>query len=405
MTTLSEAPAQRWHELDAVRAFALLLGVVLHGVMSFMTPRIWIVGDVSTDAGFNIAFYVIHMFRMTTFFVLAGFFARMMLQKRGLGGFIGNRLKRIAIPLVAFWPIVMFAIVAMMIIANMPAPGTAAAAAPPPPPPGFDAKTFPLTHLWFLYVLLLLYAGVVVVKIVTDVLHVGGFLGRILDGVVAALTRTDLISVLLIMPVAAAFYFNDKWLPWFGITTPDTGLLPNITAIAAFVTAFTFGWWLNRRSDLIDHLASRFWLYGLSALVGTWWCLKLVGILPVWRPVAGHDQPMYCLLYPLTTWSWAFFLIGAARRFLKTENPAFRYLADASYWVFIMHIPVLLVLQYLVKDLAWPAEPKAAIVLIGTMSVCLLSYQLLVRYTFIGTILNGRRRKDKTAAVAQEITA
>lgn len=387
----------RWHDLDAVRAFALLLGVVLHGVMSFMEPRVWIIADTHPDAGFDIAFYVIHIFRMTTFFVLAGFFARMMVQKKGVGAFIGNRLKRVALPLVAFWPLVMTAIIAMLIIANPLAPG-----ATPPPPPPLSVATFPLTHLWFLYALLWLYTGAILIKLVTDILHVGGVLGRALDSIVALLTRTDMISALLMLPLAATFYVNDKWVMWFGIVTPDTGLIPNATAMAAFVTAFAFGWWLNRRADLIDHLASRFWLYGLSALIGTWWCLKLAGPSPVLTPVAGHDHPIYCLLYPLTVWSWTLFFIGAARRFLKGENPLIRYLADASYWVYIVHIPLLLVLQYLVKDLAWPAEPKAAVVLIGTITIALLSYQLLVRYSFIGTILNGRRRKSKRISDGQE---
>jgi glucan biosynthesis protein C len=403
MSELSASPAQRWHELDAVRAFALLLGVVLHGVMSFMTPRVWIVADTATDPAFNIAFYVIHIFRMVTFFVLAGFFARMMLQKRGVGGFIANRLKRIALPLVVFWPLVIASIVVVMIIANAPAPGTPAV--PPPPPPAFNDHTFPLTHLWFLYALLLLYIGALVVKIVTDILHVGGVLGRLLDGIVAGLVRTDLISAVLILPVAAAFYVNDSWTMWFGVATPDTGFYPNTAAVAAFTTAFAFGWWLNRRSDLIDHLAGRFWLYGISAAVGTWLCLKLAGTSPVLTPTAGHDHPLYCLLYPLTTWSWTFFLIGGARRFLSGANCVSRYLADSSYWVFIVHVPILLVLQYLVKDLSWPVEAKAVAVLWGTFAIALLTYQILVRHTFIGSLLNGRRRKGKTAPVAEAALA
>jgi len=403
MRELSASPAGRWHELDAVRAFALLLGVVLHGVMSFMTPRIWIVADAATDPGFNIAFYVIHMFRMVTFFVLAGFFARMILQKRGTGGFIVNRLKRIALPLVVFWPLVMAAIIAVMIVANAPAPG--AAAAPPPPPPAFNDHTFPLTHLWFLYALLLLYAGTVVVKVVTDVLHVGGMLGRALDSVIAGLVRTDLITAALIFPTAAAFYFNTSWMMWFGVATPDTGLYPNAAAVAAFTTAFAFGWWLNRRSDLIDHLAKRFWLYGVGAAVGTWWCLNLAGTSPVLAPTAGHGHPIYCLLYPLTTWSWSFFLIGTARRFMTRENCVSRYLADASYWVFIVHVPILLVLQDLVQDLPWSPEPKAALVLAGTFSIAIVSYQILVRHTIVGWLLNGRRRKGRAAMAAREAIA
>ena len=404
MTVSTIASGQRWHELDAVRAFALLLGVALHGAMSFMSPRIWLVDDVSHSTGINVLFYVIHMFRMTTFFVLAGFFARMMLQKRGIGGFVTNRLKRIAIPLVAFWPLIMASIIAVAIVANMPAPGTPAA--PPPPPPALSVATFPLTHLWFLYALLLLYTGAIVVKVITDVLHVGGVLDRLLDSVVRALTRTDMISALLILPVATTFYFNDHWMMWLGVMTPDTGLVPNSMAIAAFTMAFTFGWWLNRSSDLLGHLAGRTWLYGFSAVVGTALCLAMVGPSPVLMPTAGHDHLLYILIYPLTAWSWTLFLIGGAHAVLKRENPVIRYLADASYWIYVVHVPVLLGLQYAVKTIDLPAELKFAGIVIATVLIALGSYAVVVRYTFIGAILNGRRRKAKADPKAkQEVPA
>lgn len=400
MTTSVSSGGERWHDLDAVRAFALFLGIVLHGVMSFMEPRFWVVADVATSTGANVTFYVIHMFRMITFFVLAGFFARLLLQKRDnkIGAFLGNRLKRVGIPLVAFWPIVLPAIITILILANMPAPGSAAAAAPPPPPPAFNIHTFPLTHLWFLYALLLFYAGTAVVKIVTDVTRIGGPLGRLLDMVVGLLTKSDLITAVLALPVAAVFFLNKGWMMWFGIQTPDTGLIPNAMAIAGFTTAFTFGWWLHRRADLLDHLASRFWLYGAAAALGTWWCLSTVGKSLDFAVVNGADHPLYCLLYPLTAWSWTFFLIGAARLVLKKEVPMIRYAADSSYWVYIVHIPLVMLFQYLIKDMAIGVEFKAGIVIFGTLFIGLLSYALFVRYSFIGTILNGRRRKAKKGA-------
>lgn len=399
----SSSVSERFHDLDAVRAFALLLGIVLHGVMSFMEPRVWVVADHSTGAGFDLTFYVIHMFRMTTFFVLAGFFARMMMQKKGLANFIGNRLKRVAVPLVAFWPIVLAAIIAVAVMANMPAPGTAAAAAPPPPAP--TLATFPWTHLWFLYVLLLLYAGAVVVKVVTDILHVGGALGGLLDKAVGLLTKSDLITAVLAVPTFLAFYFSPQWMMWMGVLSPDTGFVPNTPAIAEFTTAFVFGWWLHRRADLLDHLKNRWFVYAITAVAGTWWCLQIVNVRPDLVPVAGHDHPLYAALYPLTGWSWAFALIGAARAFLRRENPAIRYLADASYWIYIVHIPLVMGLQYAVMNLDWPAEPKVAVVLVGTMAVALVTYRLFVRYSFIGTILNGRRKKVKKAALEQEAMA
>jgi len=394
---------QRWHDLDAVRALALLLGVKLHATMSFIEPQMWVVKDVSHDVGLGIMFYVIHMFRMITFFVLAGFFARMLMQKRGLGGFVANRLKRVALPLVAFWPLIFASIVAIVVFANMPAPGSAAASAPPPPPPGLTAQTFPLTHLWFLYMLLILYAGAVLLKIVTDVLHISGILGKMLDGAMGFLIRGDMIAAVVIIPMAAALWSNPQWMMWFGVMTPDTGLVPNVMALASYITAFGFGWLLHRRSDLIGHLAKRWWLYLLSAAVATWWCLTVVGVQPSFGPVNGHDHPIYILVYALGAWSWTLGLIGAAHAFLKVENPVIRYLSDASYWVYIIHIPVLMTLQYLVKDIVWPAEAKFAVVFFATMMIALLTYQIVVRYSFIGAILNGRRRK--TQALPQEVLA
>ena len=389
------APAQRWHDLDAVRAFALLLGVALHATMSFLTPQVWLIKDATHDALLGPLFYVIHMFRMTTFFGLAGFFGRLVLQKKGVGGFVGNRLKRIALPLVVFWPIVFAAIIAVAIAAYAPAAGRGTAATPPP---ALSAATFPLTHLWFLYVLLLFYAGAVVVKLITDVLHVGGVLGRVLDRIVAGLVRSDLVSIVLAAPVAVVFYLNAKWLMWFGIMSPDTGLMPSTMALAGFITAFVFGWWLHRSPDLVDHLAKRWLPYGVSAVALTWACLALAGTEPSITPVAGHDHPLYIAAYTLGSWAWTLGFIGAARVFLQGENKVLRYLADASYWIYIIHIPVLMGLQCALKDIPGPALAKYCGLVFGTVMFGLFTYGLMVRYTFIGTILNGRKRRAKAAA-------
>ncbi len=389
----------RWHDLDAVRGGALLLGVVLHGVMSFMTPRIWIVGDSAPDPAFNVVFYAIHLFRMTTFFLLAGFFARLLLERRGLRDFVVNRLKRIALPFAVFWPIVVPAIIGLAILANLPAPGETAPPAPPPPP------GVPLAHLWFLYVLLLLYAGALAVRAIARRIPGSETFGRQLDGVVRGLVRADLMPLVLGLPLATAFFYRDNWLLWFGVPTPDIGVVPNLAAVTAFTTAFAFGWWLHRSAELIDHLAKRVWFYGPAALAGTWACLKLAGVTPTLVPVSGDANPFYCLAYPITAWIWSFFLVGAARRFLHAANPVVTYLAEASYWVYLIHVPVLLFFQHLVQDLAAPSLAKVIVVIGGTLFVSLLSYQLLVRYSFMGAILNGRRRKAKPAPTMQEARA
>src|SRR3954470_1615308 len=102
-----EPKPERLHALDAVRGYALLLGIVLHATMSFIPAptRIWIIQDSHPSVTLGILFFVIHVFRMTAFFLIAGFFAHLSFHRRGDLGFIGDRLKRIALPLVVGWPI------------------------------------------------------------------------------------------------------------------------------------------------------------------------------------------------------------------------------------------------------------------------------------------------------------
>lgn len=95
----------RLHALDAVRAIALLLGIGLHGTMSFMMPVP--AADNSQSATLAVGFYVIHMFRMSAFYLIAGFFARMVVERRGVEAFVRDRSKRIVIPMVGFWPLML----------------------------------------------------------------------------------------------------------------------------------------------------------------------------------------------------------------------------------------------------------------------------------------------------------
>ena len=95
-------PSVRYHDLDALRAFAMLLGILLHAVLSFNQTPIWPAQDNFQDAKFQIVNNSIHGFRMQLFFLVSGFFASMMWLKRGTAGLIWHRFKRILLPLVVF---------------------------------------------------------------------------------------------------------------------------------------------------------------------------------------------------------------------------------------------------------------------------------------------------------------
>ena len=104
--------SDRLHALDAVRAMALLAGIVLHAAMSFFLPIP--VRDASSSTALAVAFYVIHAFRMSLFFLIAGFFGRLLLERRGVRGFVKDRAKRILVPMVAGWAVLAPAVIAIL---------------------------------------------------------------------------------------------------------------------------------------------------------------------------------------------------------------------------------------------------------------------------------------------------
>lgn len=107
--------------------------------------------------------------------------------------------------------------------------------------------------------------------------------------------------------------------------------------------------------------------------------------------LAGHPAPQLpCVA--LVSWLLTLALLGCGMRCFSEENPAVRYLADASYWMYLMHLPLLVAIEIPLADLGWPILLKLAINWALTTALLLVSYHWLVRRTWVGAWLNGRRR-------------
>ncbi|HXC54477.1 MAG TPA: acyltransferase family protein [Rhizomicrobium sp.] len=399
---MNDTGGERLHALDATRGFALLLGIFFHATVSFLpTPHgipLWVVMDSQRSVALAVTFHVLHIFRMTTFFLIAGFFAHMSFHKKGARGFIADRLKRIGIPLVVGWPILFAAIVGVSIWAAL----HAAHGAPLPKAPAYPGfPAFPLTHLWFLYVLLLLYAATLILRGLAVVVDRGGRIRAGADALVRRLVENPLGAVVLAAPLAAVLYFSPPWLAWFGIMTPDSSLLPNAGAATGFFTAFAFGWLLHRQVGLLE-VWKRRWLLNLAlAVLFTAGGFAVTGLVPVLTPAAQDWQTaVYAACFTLSLWTWSFAVIGLALRFLSGYSAVRRYIADASYWLYLAHVPLVMALQVAVSQLDWPWWVKFPLILGVTFPVLFASYHLFVRYSFIGAILNGRRESPRKRSAA-----
>ena len=126
--------SRRYHGLDLLRSTALLLGVIFHAAMPVVTPEILGLDQQDKLDGIPITILGVLMdwtniWRMPAFFLLAGFFAQMVLMRKGPMAFLADRTVRI------FGVIVTFCIVFAMLSGSSP---------------------FELAHLWFLWFLTLM---------------------------------------------------------------------------------------------------------------------------------------------------------------------------------------------------------------------------------------------------------
>jgi glucan biosynthesis protein C len=386
----------RLHALDAVRGFALILGIFFHGAAGYVEgfpEQLWPMRE-PPSATLGVVFFVSHMFRMSLFFLLAGFFGRMLIERRGAAGFVRDRAKRILLPLVVGLPIILMLFPALaglgfllsgMSIAELLRMSEQQLNAPAP------AGTFPWTHLWFLYYLLLFYAGALAIRGVARIADRRGRALAPLD----ALVRFSLGGVwgaaVIGLPLAAYFYALDGWPSWTGLLVPLT-LAPQTPSMLSYGVPFAFGWLAHRQTDRLLALERRWIPFIAAAVALTVVSLWLGGLTPQWEPYLDDRTLMwYSAAYLVGIWCWIFGLIGLAIRFLSEASPVRRYIADSSYFLYLLHLPVLAFFAAWWNPLPWHWTIKFPLQIAATLAVLFVSYRYLVRSTFIGATLNGRR--------------
>ena len=392
----------RLHSLDALRGFALLLGIFFHGAAGYIEnfpPQLWPMRE-PPSAALGAFFFVSHMFRMSLFYLLAGFFGRMLLERRGARAFVRDRAIRILLPLVVGIPVVLITIGLFAVLGGLlggtDLAGLQAAAAPPPPVEGQPAP-FPWAHLWFLYYLVLFYGLALGARAVLRVIDRSGRLRGGLDALVRFVLGGPWGAALIGLGLAAYFVNLDGWPSWTGLPAPMS-LAPYPAPLLGYGTAFGVGWLAHRQPDRLLALERRWPLFALCAVILTVVSYAIAGATPRFEPyLEGRPLLVYTAAYLVGVWCWIFALLGLAVRYLSNVSPVRRYLADASYWMYIMHLSVLAFFATWLNPLPWHWTLKYPLQVAGTIAVLLVSYRYLVRATFIGAVLNGRRYPRQAA--------
>jgi glucans biosynthesis protein C len=380
----------RLHALDALRAFALFLGIYFHASLSFM-PGLegWVVTDTSTSIAVSIVSGLSHLFRMSLFFFIAGYFARLLYHRKGFGYFVRDRARRIALPLLMFLPVM------LPLLGLIWKWGAQQSHTTLPDPLPISVRNFPLTHLWFLYYLLLMYVTALAGRwVVVTLLDRSERLRKFLDGALLTLLQLRVAPFAFGLPLATVALVVPGWNPAIGIPSPDKSLVPELVPMAGFGTAFVVGWLCQRSMSTLTTIAERstssLGIALIFVVIHSAFGFALAkGVPAPWLPLVRFGAG---LAMAASLWYWSLFLIGLALNRLSAPSSLRRYWADSSYWLYIAHLPLVTALQVIAFRVHWHWSIELALILTISVPLLLLSYRLFVRSTWLGAILNGARR-------------
>jgi glucan biosynthesis protein C len=179
---------------------------------------------------------------------------------------------------------------------------------------------------------------------------------------------------------------------WAGRVSGNLSFVPHLDVYVYFGICFALGWLMQQRMDDLVILGDRWTRY--IAIASGLFLVALFSLLLKGAPEEPGYLPLHAVLSLATGFSVGYYMlafVGLFSRHCSAYNPWVRYFSDSAYWIFIFHSIPLVLLALALYPLAIAAEWKFLIVTTGTLTICLVSYQLFVRNGWIGEVLNGRR--------------
>lgn len=371
---------QRRHELDWLRSLAVLGLIPFHAAIIFTTGSRDYVKSEQTSALMDLLASFITFWGIPLIFLIGGAAARFALDARSPRAYVTARLTRLGIPLI----VGVLAIVPIQVyVGTLSRPGPALSY------PEFYVRylgqwvnilhgSFPTTnadwigHLWFIPPLLLFCllalpfsrllrtpAGAYLFERMASAAR--GWRTLVAFGLPLALSEY-LLRAGVARPLSLGFQLSDIW-PGFVV----------------YLIFFLYGYILYADARLVGDVR-RYGAAALALAVLSWVALQVV-IRTHHAPAYDYSAAyaLYMLLRSYVSWFWVMAILGLGMRYLNRSGRLLDYLNQATYPIYVVHMPVLTIVAYYV--VRWQVNFLAEFVVIVaiTLVVTTLLYDLLIR--------------------------
>ncbi|WP_076784731.1 glucans biosynthesis protein MdoC [Parafrankia discariae] len=366
-TAAAPTAGVRYHHLDALRGVLMLIGVFVH------------VATLGDDPVFDGIARASGLFRMETFFVVSGFLSAMLTAKYGSGLALRRRLAAVGVPLAA--TLVLFNPPTLWLISRFHNRSdisfvdfVRACLAP-----AFEGRLNWYLHLWFLLVLLgyaLLTPAAV--KLLGRLVST-----RVYRRATAGRLRAMATITLLVLGTMAAGRIG-----WEQAIRPGTGSgfhADLIRRTLEFLPFFLLGLllYLDRGRLVPSFQRPAPVLLAVSGLVllASWhgWVNALA---------IGTGRVLAETMFAIPVIAMIF---AAASRWGSRPSPALRYLADASYSVYLLHFFWIYVFATLLGFDPGLGSARMTLLVVATYAATFATHHLVIlRFPLLRRVFNGR---------------
>ncbi|MEM8948046.1 MAG: acyltransferase family protein [Pseudomonadota bacterium] len=342
----------RRHDVDWLRVLALGLLIFFHAHLSFQS---WAANVlfIQNEEPFERLWFTMKMldiWRIPLLFLVSGMGVYFAMRNRDWKGLLQERTQRILLPLIAGSLLICpISIVFSQLYYGEPIAYQ----------PNFG-------HLWFL-ANIVLYVLLLMPLFVYQKTNPDNGLARFLDKLLSSSWGLLLFPLPLVIE---AVLVNPDHFSGYSISLHG---LPTVHGFWYGLVCFTLGFLLVSRGDPFWRAVERI-RYGALAIAALLFLLRLL-VFKLYEAPNG--------LIALESGFWLLAILGYGSLYLNRPSGLLSYLNKAVFPVYIVHLPVLFGLAYVLFPLDLPALVKLVLLLVGTLALSLLLYEIVRRLLWL----------------------
>jgi glucans biosynthesis protein C len=376
--TMQQKPGDysRLHYFENLRAVTILSVVLFHCMLSYTVSDIsayWPHKQNDTHLVFDGITCINQLYQMPVFLFMSGFFASMMIQKRGLKYFIQNRLLRIGLPFVTGLIILLPLVRIVFLYAN----GCSADKLLTQ----FLAMPDPATiHLWFLYYLLIFSIFISITIQLSKYFKPGKIIGQ------NCISRLKWHHWGFVVSTAL-FLLNS--LNKNGQLYASYSFIPDLNILCAYFMFFIWGYFFYKSDTKPEFSGKLIWLNGLIVILLISLHLFLMdSINHAADKISRGEIFMASLSGSVSMVATTGLIIKVFALKFNRYIHVLKKISNSSYWIYIVHLPIVVFFTAIFSGTEIPIVLKIILNFGFTIAFCLLSYDYLVRktvlYKFLG---------------------